>query len=63
MKINFTGMKSLPMYGKSVEELYLDIDGEHYVVKQADSQFYAGVTAPRLLHIPTPKVAEQEWPS
>jgi hypothetical protein len=32
VKINFTGMKSLPMYGQSVEALYLDIDGKQYVV-------------------------------
>lgn len=37
MKINFHSGFGLPMYGTSVEELHLSIDGKHYVVRQGNT--------------------------
>lgn len=33
MTIRFWGGYGLPMYGATVEEIHLEIDGQHYVVK------------------------------
>ena len=45
MKIRFWSSTSLPMYGSTVEELHLDIDGDHFVVE-------SGVTGlPVLNHV------------
>jgi hypothetical protein len=37
MKIRFWGMTSLPMYGNAVEELHLEINGKHYVVREDEN--------------------------